>query len=109
MTADPRALMVFCTCPDESVAERLADAAVAGRHAACVNRIDGVTSVFAWQGEISRERETLLVAKTTPAAFPALEACWQAQHPYELPEIIAVPVTTGSEAYLSWIESCVSS
>ncbi len=107
--AAAHALIVLCTCPDEASAARLAEAAVEGGHAACVNRVPGLLSTFLWQGRVERESEVLLLAKTTPAAYPALEACWSALHPYELPEVIAVDVTTGSAAYLEWIESCVTS
>lgn len=108
MTATPRALMVYCTCPDTDSASRLAEAAVNASLAACVSQLDGVTSVFKWAGELAREKEILLIAKTTPAAVPALTALWQEQHPYELPEIVAVPIEYGSEPYLAWIESALA-
>ena len=102
------ALMVYCTCPDDVIARQLAHAGVEAGLAACVNVVSGVRSVFRWQGAVSEEAEILLVAKTTAEAFAALEALWVAQHPYELPEVIAVPITHGSEAYLAWITDAVS-
>ncbi len=109
MTAEARALMVYCTCPDPTTATLLAEAAVERGLAACVNQIDAVSSVFRWQGALGRERECLLLAKTTPDAYPALEALWIERHPYELPEVVAVPIAYASEAYLAWIESSVTS
>lgn len=100
--------MVYCTCPDRDSATALAEAAVAARLAACVNLLDGVRSVFLWQGNIDRADEVLLIAKTTAAGFSALEALWRARHPYELPEIVAVPLVTGSAAYLQWIHDSVT-
>ncbi|MGR8918642.1 MAG: divalent-cation tolerance protein CutA [Gammaproteobacteria bacterium] len=99
------ALIVFCTCPDAATARRLAEAAVAGEHAACVNELAGVNSVFRWEGEVTVEREVLLLAKTTTAAYPGLAALWQALHPYELPELVAVPIATGSDSYLAWLNA----
>lgn len=109
MTATPAALVVYCTCPDRDTAQRLAEAAVQGGLAACVNLLPGVVSVYTWNGALERAREVLLMAKTTRAAYPALEALWRGEHPYELPEVIAVPVSSGSEPYLQWIEHAVSS
>ena len=100
---DVRALTALCTCPDRDTARTLARAAVSAGLAACVNIVEGVVSVYAWQGEINEDAELLLVAKTTESAYPELERLWQGQHPYELPEIIAVPISTGLDAYLAWI------
>lgn len=102
------ALMVFCTCPDKETAATLAEAAVSARVAACVNVLDGVGSVFAWDGHIDRANEVLLVAKTTESRYDALEQLWLSRHPYELPEIIAVPLAKGLAAYLQWITDSVT-
>ncbi|WP_435101009.1 divalent-cation tolerance protein CutA [Arhodomonas sp. AD133] len=96
-------LVALSTCPDRETAERIAEALVAGHHAACVNIIPGLTSVYRWQGEVHRDPELLLVAKTTRAAFDELEAAIRAEHPDELPEIIAVPIAAGLEGYLHWV------
>ena len=96
-------LVVFCTCPSRDVALELARAAVEARAAACVNVVPGLTSVYHWQGAIQEDAEVLLVAKTTPARYPELEALLRARHPYELPEVIAVPVALGSPDYLQWL------
>ncbi|MEX2480298.1 MAG: divalent-cation tolerance protein CutA [Gammaproteobacteria bacterium] len=103
------AIIALCTCPDAETAERLARAVVEARHAACVNVIEGVRSVYRWEGAVTSDREVLLVAKTTAEAWPGLAALWREAHPYELPEIIAVPVTLGSADYLTWLSDSVSS
>lgn len=109
MNAEPRALIVLCTCPDEITARALADAAVSQGLAACVNVLPGITSMYRWEGEVRSDQEVLLVAKTTPAVLDRLEACWAERHPYELPEFVAVPVVSGSGGYLAWLEQSVSS
>lgn len=99
--------MVYCTCPDGETAATLAEQAINTRLAACVNVVPSVTSSYRWEGRVARDEEALLMAKSVPAAFDALAAAWQQAHPYELPEIIAVPISYASEPYLTWIESCV--
>lgn len=103
--SEPDALVVFCTCPDEAMANRLAELAVEERAAACVNVLPAIQSIYRWQGKTVRDAELLLVAKTKPAALPRLEQIWRAHHSYELPEVIALPVVGGSEAYLQWINA----
>ena len=97
------ALIVFCTCPDEACAERIATALVEERLAACVNRIPGAASTYRWQGMLCRDSEQLLLIKTTRERFEALRERIAALHPYELPEVIAVDIVHGSAAYLDWI------
>ncbi len=97
------ALLVFCTVPDPDVGEEIGQRLVADRLAACVNIVAGLTSIYEWQGKIERDHEHLLLIKTTRVRFPALEAAIKAQHPYELPEIIAVPIDAASPEYLRWI------
>jgi periplasmic divalent cation tolerance protein len=76
--------------------------------AACVHRLASVTSIYRWAGQIHEESEQLLVIKTTPARYEALEMRLKALHPFETPEIIAIPVITGSSAYLAWLTAAVS-
>ena len=102
------ALMVLCTCPNEATAQTLAAELVAAKLAACVNLVPAISSLYWWQGEVHKEAETLLLAKTTSARYPALEARLQTLHPYELPEIIAVPIEMGAKAYLQWITDSVT-
>lgn len=98
------ALVVLCTCPDDATAQRIADALVEQRLAACVNRIPGVVSTYRWQDRICRDSEVLLLIKTTANGFDALRERLLALHPYELPEVIAVDITRGSAPYLQWLE-----
>lgn len=99
------AIIVFCTCPDEAVAERIATALVEEHLAACVNRIPGIASIYRWKGQVSRDNECLLLIKTTRDRFDALRDRIVALHPSELPEVIAVDIALGLERYLDWIES----
>jgi periplasmic divalent cation tolerance protein len=81
----------------------LAVSVVAERLAACVNIVPGLMSVYPWEGKIETAQEHLLLMKTETASFDALKVLVQEKHPYELPEIIAVPILHGSTAYLDWI------
>lgn len=96
-------LVCFCTCPSLEVARALARTVVESRLAACVNVLPGVTSVYRWQDEVQEDAEVLLIVKTTAGAYPQLEETVRARHPYELPELIAVPVSRGISQYLSWL------
>jgi periplasmic divalent cation tolerance protein len=96
-------IVVFCTCPDETAAERIGSALVDERLAACVNRIPGIVSTYRWNGEIQRGHEFLLLIKTTSERFDALRERIVELHPYELPEVIAVDVALGHAPYLAWI------
>ncbi|MGX2041161.1 divalent-cation tolerance protein CutA [Methylocaldum sp. MU1018] len=95
--------LVLCTCPDAKTAEALAAGLVNERRAACVSIVPGLTSVYPWDGKIETAQEHLLLIKTETASFEALETSIREKHPYELPEIIAVPILRGSTAYLDWI------
>ena len=99
------AIVVLCTSPDEASAERIATALVEECLAACVNRIPGIASTYRWQGKVCRDSEQLLLIKTTRERFDALRGRILALHPYELPEVIAVDIASGSAPYLDWIES----
>lgn len=106
---DSRYQVVLCTCPDRAVAEKLGEAVVAARLAACVNVIDGVTSIYEWNGKIHKDGEVLLLIKSRADRFDALRAAIVKRHPYELPEVIAVAVETGLTPYLRWIDACLTS
>ena len=90
-------------------AKDLAKRLVASRLAACVNILPGLTSVYEWKGSVESDSELLLLAKTTESRYPALESALREAHPYELPEIICVPIVTGLSGYLQWIEQSVAS
>ncbi|MSQ54044.1 MAG: divalent-cation tolerance protein CutA [Betaproteobacteria bacterium] len=97
------ALLVLTNLPDRAAAEKLADALIAGRTAACVNILAPCRSVYRWKGAVQHDEEHPLLIKTTAERYPALEAAIRAGHPYELPEIIAVPVEYGLPQYLNWV------
>ena len=96
-------LIILCTCPDRTTAERIAETVVSERLAACVNIAPGLTSIYRWEGQIQRDAELLLLIKTRPEVYPQLEARIRELHPYQVPEIIALPIQTGAAAYLDWI------
>ena len=97
------ALLVSTTVGDLRAAEALAERIVDGRLAACVQIVGGLRSVYRWKGSVQRDDEVQLVIKTTAARFDALERCLYDHHPYDLPEVLAVPVVRASAAYLDWI------
>ena len=96
-------LLVITNLPDAQAAGQLARRLIEERAAACVNQLAPCTSTYRWQGNIETATEVPLLIKTTRAAYPRLEQLIRAAHPYELPEIIAVPVKTGLPAYLDWV------
>jgi periplasmic divalent cation tolerance protein len=96
-------LVVLCTCPDEPSAQRIARELVSAGLAACVNRLETVRSTYRWQGALQDEPEVLLVIKTVTGRYEALEMRLKALHPYEVPEIIALPILAGSKPYLAWM------
>ena len=99
--------IVFITAPTRAHALRIARALVSQRLAACVNCVSGIRSIFRWQGRVDTCAETLLIAKTTARRLPSLTAAVRRLHPYELPEILALPAVGGSPAYLRWVaQSC---
>ncbi len=97
------AVVVLVTAPTPERAAEIARAAVAERLAACGNVVPGVRSIYRWEGRVQDEAEALLVLKTTRARFEALRDRVLALHPYQVPEVIALPVEAGSAAYLAWI------
>ncbi len=100
---DSEHLVVLCTCPDHAIAEEIAKTLIDYGCAACVSIIPGVTSVYAWEGKVHQDSELQLLIKTTRGAYREVEETVQRLHPYELPEIIAVPVVKGQGDYLQWI------
>lgn len=102
----PEPLLVITTLPDQETAEALAGTLVEAGLAACVNIGAPVTSIYRWQGVLERGREVMLTIKTTRGRYPALQQAIVSGHPYELPEVIAVPITEGLTDYLAWIDAC---
>ncbi len=101
-------IVALCTCPDAETGARLARLVVEKRCAACVNLLPAVRSFYQWEGEVADEAETLMLIKTTRARYAELERVIIAEHPYELPELIAVPIERGFERYLVWVEDGTS-
>lgn len=100
-------LLCYCTCPDTNAAALLAETLVGEGLAACVNRLPGVSSTYRWEGRVVTDSEVLLLIKTTQGRFDALRRRLLELHPYSLPELLAVPVTAGHEAYLAWVRDGV--
>lgn len=98
-------LLVITNLPDAASADTLARQIIAARAAACVNQLAPCTSVYRWEDKIETATEIPLLIKTTKAAYARLEALIRAKHPYELPEIIAVPVTDVLPGYMNWVSS----
>ena len=99
---------VTTTLPDQAAAERLADAVVEERLAACAQVLGPITSTYRWQGEVERAPEWYCHLKTTAARLAALQARIKELHPYDVPEIIALPIVDGNADYLRWIEEAVA-
>ncbi len=104
MRSDHRLLL--CTCPDRETALGLAERLVGEGLAACVNLLPDVTSVYRWEGEVQQDAEVLLLIKTSLERVEPLTDRLSRLHPYEVPEIIAVPITEGLSRYLSWVTRC---
>jgi periplasmic divalent cation tolerance protein len=98
-------LLVFCTFPDAEKARQIGTILVESQLAACVNLIPNIESIYRWQGQIERASETLALFKTTPERYVALETCLRELHPYEVPEIVAVPPSQVSPAYAAWVRA----
>jgi periplasmic divalent cation tolerance protein len=96
-------LIVFCTCPDSATARRLARQAVDRSLAACANLLPGVESIYRWQGQVESAEEILLLFKCQRPGFDALRAFLTENHPYEVPEVIAVEIGAGNREYLDWV------
>jgi len=102
------AIVIITTFPDESGATRCADALVAEGLAACVQVHGPIRSAFRWQGAVDHAVEWYCQVKTSRGRYPAVEQRIRALHPYEVPEIISLPVVEGNPAYLRWVEESVA-
>lgn len=101
--------IIFCTVPQLDFAQKFARELVTQKLAACVNILPAMTSVYAWQGEIETAQEHLLIIKAQAKQYSAIENWLKSNHPYEVPEIVALPITQGLPDYLNWISSCHAS
>lgn len=97
--------LVLSTCPDAETAGRIGRALVTERLAACVNILPVAQSIYIWKGRVETAAEQLLVIKAPKQRYKSIEKRLLALHPYELPEIIAVPITGGFAGYLAWLHN----
>ncbi|XP_057765543.1 protein CutA, chloroplastic-like isoform X4 [Salvia miltiorrhiza] len=98
-------IVVYVTVPNKEAGKKLAESIVKERLAACVNRVPGVESVYEWKGEIQTDSEELLIIKTRESLLEALTEHVKANHEYEVPEVISLPITGGNLQYLEWIKN----
>ncbi|KAL1771773.1 hypothetical protein HispidOSU_025195 [Sigmodon hispidus] len=99
----------FVTCPNEKVAKEMARAIVEKRLAACVNLIPQMTSIYEWKGKIEEDSEVLMMIKTQSSLVPALTEFVRSVHPYEVAEVISLPVEQGNLPYLHWVRQVTES
>jgi len=104
LTNDHR--LLFCTCPDQETALGLAERLVEERLAACASLVPGILSVYRWEDRVQQDAEVLMTIKTTRQTLDRLVERIRELHPYEVPEIIAIPITEGSADYLNWVTTC---
>ena len=105
MMKETSPVVVMITTETEEEAHRIAELLINQRKAACVNIVPGVDSLFRWQGSLVSARESLLIVKTRAALLPAIINLVKGVHSYQVPEIIALPIVSGNEDYLRWLES----
>jgi periplasmic divalent cation tolerance protein len=101
-------IIILSTCPDRKTAYGIARILLEKNLCACANILPGIESVYHWEGDIESSQEYLLLIKTRADAYAKIEKTIVTHHPYELPEIIAVPIEAGLPEYLSWIDNNVS-
>jgi periplasmic divalent cation tolerance protein len=101
-------ILILSTTDTPDSAQRIAAALVEAHEAACVNIVSGIRSIYGWEGKMCSEAECLLLIKSTEERFDAVRATIRRLHSYEVPEIIAVPITSGDPAYLAWLQSAIT-
>jgi periplasmic divalent cation tolerance protein len=100
-------IIVFVTCQSKEQAEKIADAVVTDKLAACVNVLPGVRSCYVWEGKLTWSEEVLLLMKSTRGRFDQLQDRVKAMHSYQVPEIVAVPIEDANEDYMQWLDRAV--
>lgn len=98
-------IIVLVTCPDKESANKIASSLIEKKLAACVNTINNVESIFRWKGKIEKSSENLLIIKSKKRLLKKLITDVQQNHPYQLPEILALPIIGGSKAYIDWLNN----
>ena len=102
-------LLVMSTFPDAQPAQRVAQQIVEERLAACANVLPSIKSIYRWQGKVEESEESLVLIKTTVDRFAAMQTTLRRLHPYEVPEIVALPIDRGLPDYLRWVvEQCAA-
>lgn len=101
----PDAVVVLCTAPDEASAQDLAAKVLAEKWAACVTLLPGATSLYYWEGKLEQEYEVQMLLKTNRANQQALLDCLKSHHPYQIPELLVLPVLHGDNDYLTWLNA----
>jgi periplasmic divalent cation tolerance protein len=97
-------IVIYCTVPNKKEGHEIAKVLIQNHFAACVNIIDKIESVFSWDGELTEEKEALMIIKTRKDLFEAVSRVIQKLHSYTVPEVIALPITKADETYLKWLE-----
>ncbi len=108
MTESSKFMVVLSTVPSPEVGKDIARDLVQRRLAACVNVIPGLVSIYEWEGSLEEDSEALLIIKTTGESVDSLTSVLMARHPYDVPEVIAIPISKGSSKYLDWVLSSTS-
>lgn len=101
-------IVVYITCPTDETSTTLARILIENRLAACVNIIPTVRSLYEWKGQLCDDQESLLIIKTVQPLFEQLQKTVKAHHPYEVAEIIALPVVAGAEDYITWVKASIA-
>lgn len=101
-------IIVYCTCPDENSAQAIASKLIQAKIAACVSLIPAVRSYYWWQGKVEQACEVQLQIKSKKDCFEQITQLVRSIHPYEVPQIIAVPIEAGDKDYLTWIDNTVT-
>lgn len=101
-------LIVFVTTRNSDEAARIAEALVSQRLAACVNIVPNIESIYRWEGKVTRDREALIIIKTTGERYPELERHVRELHSYSTPEVVALRIERGSQQYLDWLRDSVA-
>lgn len=101
-------VVILCTAPDETSARRLATCALESRLAACATLLPGATSLYVWQGQLEQASEVQLLLKSSSRHQQALMELLKREHPYDVPELLALPVQHGESEYLSWLHASLA-